>query len=66
MHFVKIGNRVLNLDSVTHCECQCWHDSTSLKVYFSGVANNIPIVLTEDEAKLMWKYLEYVAEKPVE
>jgi hypothetical protein len=66
VHFVKIGNRALNLDSVTHCECQIWHDSTTLKVYVSGAANNTPIVLSEEEAKLLWKYLERVAEKPVD
>jgi hypothetical protein len=64
VHFVKVGNRALNLDSVTHCECQVWHDSTTVKVYFSGAANNTPIVLSEEEAKLLWKYIEYVAEKP--
>jgi hypothetical protein len=25
----------------------------------------LPVVLNEDEAKLFWKYMEYVAEKPV-
>ena len=66
VHFVKIGNRALNLDSVIHCECQIWHDSTTLKIYFSGAANNTPIVLSEEEAKLLWKYLESIAEKPVD
>ena len=66
VHFVKVGNRALNLGSVIHCECQVWHDSTTVKVYFSGAANNTPIVLSEEEAKLLWKYIEYVAVKPVE
>jgi hypothetical protein len=66
VHFVKIGNRALNLDAVIHCERQVWHDSTSVKVYFSGAANNTPVVLSEDEAKQLWKYMEYIAEKPVE
>jgi hypothetical protein len=35
-------------------------------VYVSGAANNTPIVLSEEEAKLLWKYIEYDAEKPVD
>jgi hypothetical protein len=31
----------------------------------TGASNNVPVVLNEDEAKLFWKYVEYVAEKPV-
>jgi hypothetical protein len=37
----------------------------SLKVHFVGSANNTPLVLAEAEAKELWKYLEYAAEKPV-
>ena len=37
----------------------------SLKIYFSGSANNTPLVFAEDDAKELWKYLDYVAEKPV-
>ncbi|MFO0731695.1 MAG: hypothetical protein U0361_12030 [Nitrospiraceae bacterium] len=55
----------MNLDAVTHCECQVWGDSTTVKVYFSGAANNTPVVLSEEEAKQLWKYMEYIAEKPV-
>ncbi|NJL15896.1 MAG: hypothetical protein HC794_01360 [Nitrospiraceae bacterium] len=65
MHFVRIGNRALNLDLVSHCEVQVWHDTVSVKVFMTGAANNIPVVLNEDEAKLFWNYVEYVAEKPV-
>ncbi len=65
MHFVRIGNRALNLDLVSHCEVQIWHDTVSVKVFMTGTANNTPVVLNEDEAKQFWKYIEYVAEKPV-
>ena len=65
MHFIRIGNRALNLDLVSHCEVQVWHDTVSVKVFMTGAANNIPVVLNEDEAKLFWNYVEYVAEKPV-
>jgi hypothetical protein len=41
-----------------------WQDATSVKVYFVGTAHNTPLVLSEDEAKEFWKYMEYVAEKP--
>jgi hypothetical protein len=37
----------------------------SLKVYFSGSSNNTPLVFSEEDAKELWKYLEYVSEKPV-
>lgn len=65
MHYVRIGNRAINLDNVTHCEVQVWHDATSVKIYMTGVANNTPVVLNEDDAKQFWKYVEYIAEKPV-
>jgi hypothetical protein len=65
MHFVQIGNRALNLDLVAHCEVQVWHDTVSVKIFMTGSANNTPVVLNEDEAKQFWKYIEYVAEKPV-
>ena len=65
MHFVRIWNRAINLDLVSHCEVQAWHDTVSVKVFMTGMANNTPVVLNEDEAKLFWKYVEYVAEKPV-
>lgn len=65
MNFVRIGNRAINLDLVSHCEVQAWHDTVSVKVFMTGTANNTPVVLNEDEAKLFWKYMEYVAEKPV-
>ncbi|MBL8073726.1 MAG: hypothetical protein JNL29_05120 [Nitrospira sp.] len=65
MHFVRIGNRAINLDLVSHCEVQIWHDTVSVKLFMTGTANNTPLVLNEDDAKLFWKYMEYVAEKPV-
>jgi len=36
----------------------------SLKVFFAGSSNNTPLVFTEADAKELWKYLDYVAEKP--
>lgn len=65
MHFVRIGKKTLNLDSVSYCEAQIWQDEMSLKVYFAGSANNTPLVFAEEDAKELWKYLDYVAEKPV-
>ena len=65
MHFVRIGNKALNLDRVSHCEVQVWLDAVSVKIYMTGTANNTPVVLNEEEAKLFWKYIEYIAEKPV-
>lgn len=65
MHFVRIGNRAFNLDLISHCEVQIWHDTVSVKVYMTGAANNTPVVLNEEDAKQLWKYIEYVAEKPV-
>lgn len=65
VHFVRIGNRALNLDRVSYCEVQVWHDTVSVKVFMSGTANNTPVVLNEEEAKQFWKYIEYIAEKPV-
>jgi hypothetical protein len=64
MHFVRIGKQALNLDSVSHCEAQIWQDEMSLKVYFSGSANNTPLVFAEGDAKELWKYLEFISEKP--
>ena len=65
MNYVRIGKKTLNLDSVTYAEVQVWQDEMSVKVYFAGAANNTPVVFAENEAKELWKYLEYVAEKPV-
>jgi hypothetical protein len=64
MHFVRIGKKTLNLDSVSYCEAQIWQDAMSLKIYFAGSANNTPLVLSEEDGKELWKYLEYVSEKP--
>jgi len=65
VHFVRIGKKTVNLDNVSYCEAQIWQDEMSLKIYFAGSANNIPLVFAGDEAKELWKYMEYVAEKPV-
>jgi hypothetical protein len=65
MNYVHIGKRTLNLDSVSYAEVQVWQDEMTVKVYFGGLANNTPLVFTENDAKELWKYLEYVAEKPV-
>lgn len=65
MHYVRIGKKAVNLDSVNYLEAQIWQDEMSVKVYFTGTANNTPLVFSEAEAKELWKYLEYIAEKPV-
>jgi hypothetical protein len=65
MNYVRIGKRTLNLDSVSYAEVQVWQDEMTVKVFFSGLANNTPLVFGENEAKELWKYLEYVAEKPI-
>ncbi len=65
MHFVQIGNRALNLDRISHCEVQVWHDTVSVKIFMTGTANNTPVVLDEEEAMQFGKYIEYIAEKPV-
>ncbi len=65
MNYVRIGKKGLNLDRVTYAEVQIWQDEMSVKVYFAGSANNTPLVFAENDAKELWKYLEYVAEKPV-
>lgn len=65
MHFVRIGKKALNLDSVSYCEAQIWQDEMSLKIYFAGAAHNTPLVFAENDAKELWKYLEYISEKPV-
>ena len=65
MNYVRIGKKALNLDRVIYAEVQVWQDEMSVKVYFAGSANNTPLVFAEDDAKELWKYFEYVAEKPV-
>jgi len=63
-HFVRIGKKALKLDTVSYCEARIWQDDMSRKVYFAGSANNTPLVFSEADAKELWKYLDYVAEKP--
>ena len=65
MNYVRIGKKALTLDSVSYAEAQIWQDEMTVKVYFAGSANNTPLVFGEEDAKELWKYLEYVAEKPV-
>ncbi len=65
MNYVRIGKKALNLDSVSYCEAQVWQDEMTVKVYLAGSATNSPLVFGENVAKELWKYLEYVAEKPV-
>lgn len=65
MHFVRVGKKALNLDSVSYCEAQIWQDEMSLKIFFAGSANNTPLVIAGDDAKELWKYMESVAQTPV-
>lgn len=65
MHYVRVGKKALNLDSIAYCEVQAWQDEMTVKVYFIGSPHNAPLVFGENEAKDLWKYLEYIAEKPV-
>lgn len=57
--FLRIVNRALNLDQITHCAVQVSHDAVSMKVYLAGMANNTPVVLNELEPSEFWKYIEY-------
>ena len=65
MHFVKIGDRAINLDNVAHIEHQSWHDSTTAKVHFVGQGNNSPLVFSEEEAKELYNYVQYLAERSI-
>jgi hypothetical protein len=65
MHFVKIGTRSVNLDNVAHVEEQNWHDCSTVKVHFVGQGATAPLLLTEEEAKQLASYMNYVAEQPV-
>lgn len=65
MHFVKIGTRSINLHNVTHVEEQHWHDSSTAKVHFAGQGSTPPLLLTEEEAKQLAGYLDYIAEQPL-
>lgn len=65
MTFFRITNRAVNFDNVLYCERQVYGDEENVKVYFTGSSNNTPLVLCGDEAKQLWKYLEYAAERPV-
>ena len=63
MQLVRVGNRALNLDCVSHCEVQVWHDTVSVKIFMTGMANNTPVVLNDQEAKQFWMYIEKIAAK---
>jgi len=65
VHYVRIGKKAVNLDSIAYCEVQSWQDEMTVKIYFTGSANNTPLVFGENDAKEFWKYIEYIAEKPV-
>jgi hypothetical protein len=63
MHFVRIGGRAINMDNVLHAEEQRWHDTVTVKLYFVGQPGT-PMVLSDQEAKDLAAYLDYVAEAP--
>lgn len=64
MHFVKIGQRAINFDNVSYIEHQQWHDCLTIKIHFVGQGNT-PLVLSEQDAKGVAEYVEYVAEQPI-
>jgi len=64
MHFIKVGGRAINMDNVLHAEQQRWHDTVTVKLYFVGQTGN-PMVLSDEEAKELAAYLDYVAEAPM-
>ena len=51
MHFVRIGDRAINLDNVAQIELRSYNDGRIAKVYFVGQGHNRPCVLREEEAK---------------
>jgi hypothetical protein len=61
MHFVKIGERAINLDNVAQIELR----SSIAKVYFVGQGQNSPFVLSEEEATELTQYVDYIAERPI-
>ena len=63
MNCLVIGKRVVNLTNMLYCEHQVYHDDETVKIYFAGSTNNAPLVFCENEAKLLWKYLESIAGK---
>ncbi len=65
MHFVRIGDRAINLDNVAQIELRSYNDGTIAKVYFVGQGSNSPLVLSEEEAKELNNYVDYVAERPI-
>ena len=65
MHFVKIGDRAINLDNVTQIELRNWADGAIAKVHFVGQGTNNPFVFSEEDAKELCNYVEYVAERPI-
>ena len=65
MHFVTIGDRAINLDNVAYIEHRSWHDCTTAKVHFVGQGHISPLVLSEEEAKELYHYVEHVAERPI-
>ena len=64
MHFVKIGDRAINLDNEAQIELRSYNGGTIAKVYFVGQGSNSPFVLSEEEAKELNNCVDYVAERP--
>ncbi|MFO0773591.1 MAG: hypothetical protein U0172_02865 [Nitrospiraceae bacterium] len=58
MHLIHVGTRSINLDQILYCERQVYKEDWTVKVYFSGHATNTPLVLCQDDAKVLWAYLE--------
>ena len=65
MHFVRIVDRAINLDNVAQIELRSYNHGTVAKVYFVGQGYNSPCVLSEEEAKELSNYVDYVAERPI-
>ena len=65
MHFVRIGDRAINLDNVAQIELRSYNDGTIAKVYFVGQGHNSPFMLSEEESKELNNYVDYIAERPI-
>lgn len=64
MHFVKIGQQAINLDTVAHVESQHGHEWSMVKVHFVGPSTS-PLILCAAEAIELADYMEYIAERPI-
>ena len=65
MHFVRIGDRAINLDNVIQIELRKYNDGMVAKVYFVGQGSNNPLVLSEEEGMELNHYVDYIAERPI-